>query len=119
NLEEVLMRLFSQFVKPFVMTAVYYLLDALEFIVTGELDTQIKRLRRSVGVYGDLVKQYHADLITKDDAKNIKDMPDRPGSVPYLALASHSLSHTQFWEDVKTELESAFSSGRKSTNKVK
>ncbi|WP_407480999.1 hypothetical protein [Elizabethkingia meningoseptica] len=119
NLEEVLMRLFSQFVTPFVMKAVYYLLDALEFIVTGELDTQIKRLRRSVGVYGNLVKQYHADLVTKDDAKNIKDMPDRPGSVPYLALASHSLSHTQFWEDVKTELESAFSSGRKSTNKVK
>ncbi len=119
NLEEVLMRLFSQFVKPFAMTAVYYILDALEYVVTGELDTQVKRLRRSVGIYGGLVKQYHAYLVTKEYAKNIKDMPSRPGSVPYLALASHSLSHTQFWEDVKTELESAFSSGRNPKYKVK
>ena len=112
NLEEVLMRLFSQFVKPFVMTIIYQVLDKSEYILSGDLDTQITRLRKSIGKYRDLVVAYNADLVTKDDVKNIKDIMKRPGSVPYLAMNSHSLSHTQFWPEVEKELKNAFSSGK-------
>ena len=39
------------------------------YVVTGELDTQVKDLERSVGIYGGLVKQYHTYLVTKEDTK--------------------------------------------------
>jgi hypothetical protein len=37
-------------------------------------------------------------------------MMKRPGTVPYLAMAAHSLSHTQFWLEVEQGLKNAFSS---------
>lgn len=111
NLEELLMRLFSQFVKPGLLTKIYWGFHGAEVYFTGETDTQIKRLRKSFGVYLELVKQYHANLVTEDDEKKIPDMIKRPGTVPYLAMASHSLSHTQFWPEVEAGLKGAFSSG--------
>lgn len=35
----------------------------------------------------------------------------RPGTIPYLAMASHGLSHTQFWHEVEVGIKGAFSSG--------
>ena len=39
-------------------------------------------------------------------------MIKRPGTIPYLAMASHSLSHTTFWKEVEEGLKEAFSSGK-------
>lgn len=46
-------------------------------------------------------------------------MAIRPGSVPYLATVSHSLSHTQYWLKVDEALKSAFSSGKNTGYKPK
>jgi hypothetical protein len=35
----------------------------------------------------------------------------RPGTIPYLAMTSHGLSHTQFWPEVEEALKGVFSSG--------
>lgn len=40
-------------------------------------------------------------------------MKKRPGSLAYLAMASHSLSHTQLWGKVEEGLKSSFSSEKK------
>lgn len=111
NLQEVLMRLLSQFVDPKKAKYVIYALHGAEVYFTGETDAQIKILRKSLGIYIDLVKQYNAGLVTAKDEKEIKDMMKRPGTVPYLAMAAHSLSHTQFWPEVEQGLKNAFSSG--------
>lgn len=111
NLQEVLMRLLSQFVDPKKARYVTYALHGAEVYFTGEIDAQIKILRKNLGVYIELVKQYNAGLVTPKDEKEIKDMMKRPGTVPYLAMAAHSLSHTQFWPEVEQGLKNAFSSG--------
>lgn len=112
NLQEVLMRLLSQFVKPNKVKYVTYALHGAEMYFTGQIDAQIKILRKNLEVYIDLVKQYNADLVTEKDEQEISDMMKRPGTVPYLAMASHSLSHTQFWPQVEEGLKNAFSSGK-------
>lgn len=112
NLQEVLMRLLSQFVKPNKVKYVTYALHGAEMYFTGQIDAQIKILRKNLEVYIDLVKQYNADLVTEKDEREISDMMKRPGTVPYLAMASHSLSHTQFWPQVEEGLKNAFSSGK-------
>lgn len=109
NLQEVLMRLFSQFLSPDSLVKINNYLDYAEYVVTGNLDAQVKILRRNLLVYQRLVTEYNADLVAENDKSII--LAERPGSVAYLATASHSLSHTQFWADVEKELRSAFSSG--------
>jgi hypothetical protein len=37
---------------------------------------------------------------------------NRPGTIPYLAMKSNSLSHTKFWTDVEAGLKDSFSSGK-------
>lgn len=78
----------------------------------GQLDAQLKIARGNLERYYTLVNQYHANLVTEDDEKNIEKLDKRPGSIPYLAMASHSLSHTQFWGEVEEGLKGAFSSGK-------
>ncbi len=109
NLQEVLMRLFSQLLSPESLVRVNNYLNYAEYIVTGDLDAQVKILRRNLLVYQRLVAQHHADLVADQD-KNIT-LAERPGSIPYLATVSHSLSHTQFWSQVEEALRGAFSSG--------
>lgn len=46
------------------------------------------------------------------DKKEITDMMKRAGTIPYLAMTSHGLSHTQFWPEVEDGLKNAFSSGK-------
>lgn len=111
NLEELLMRLFSQFIKPDVMTSVNYGFHAAELYFTGETDKQLKILRKNIARYGALIESFHANLVTPADEKAYASIMSRPGTVPYLAMASHSLSHTQFWPEVEAEIRKAFSSG--------
>ncbi len=116
SLKEIVMRLISQFIIPNDLDKIIEGIDWLEYAVTGELDKQVKEVRRNLTVYHKLIKKYHADLIAKADINN-KDLKVKPGSVPYLAMNSHSLSHTALFDDcehnVRDALISAFSSGKK------
>lgn len=112
NLQGLLMRLLSQFVKPNKIKYITYALHGAELYFTGATDTEIKKLRKSLEIYISLVKKYHVDLVTEKDEKEISDMMKRPGTIPYLAMTSHSLSHTKFWSEVEEGLKSAFSSGK-------
>jgi hypothetical protein len=113
NLEDMLMRLFSQFIKPPALKDIIDYIDYAENIITGDLDKQLKMLRGNFERYYLFVNKYHAGLVTEKDEKNTKlDLDKKPGSIPYLAMVSHSLSHTQFWKDVEDGLKSAFSSGK-------
>jgi hypothetical protein len=110
NLEELLMRLFSQFITPSTLTTFNSYLDYAEYVVTGDLDTQIMNLRKNILKYQKLVSLYNADLVAEKD-KAI-ELSIRPGTVPYFATVAHGLSHTQFWEEVEKDLRSSFSSGK-------
>ncbi|WDF45909.1 hypothetical protein PQ459_13475 [Chryseobacterium sp. KACC 21268] len=112
NLEDLLMRLISQFVKPAQLQKITEGINAAEYIFTGNLDAQLKILRGNLERYHTLVNQYHAFLVTANDEATITELDKRPGSIPYLAMASHSLSHTQFWQQVEDGLRGSFSSGR-------
>lgn len=112
NLEEVLMRLLSQFIKPEQLEKYIDYINAAEYIITGNLDKELKILRGNFERYHTLVQKYYADLVTAQDEAGIDDMMKRPGTVPYLAMVSHSLSHTQFWPQVEAGLKKSFSSGR-------
>jgi hypothetical protein len=112
NLEEVLMRLFSQFLNPDTVKYITYAFHGAEIYFSGNTDAQIKILRKNIERYSTLVKEYHVDLVTEKDKKEITDMMKRPGTIPYLAMTSHGLSHTQFWPEVEDGLKNAFSSGK-------
>ena len=77
---------------------------------TGDLVKQLKILNKNFKIYKSFVTLYHANLVLEKD-KNIKELDKKPGSIPYLATTSHSLSHTQFWKEVETSLKASFSSG--------
>lgn len=114
SLKEILMRMISQFIIPDDLDGIINGIDWAEYIVTGELDTQLKESRRNLGVYHGLVSEYNEDLITEAD-RNDESLEIKPGSIPYLAMTSHGLSHTDLFDDskhkVKDALTSTFSSG--------
>ncbi len=114
SLKEILMRMISQFIIPDDLGGIINGIDWAEYVVTGLLDTQLKEARRNLGVYHQLVSEYNADLITEEDRNN-EDLHIKPGSIPYLAMTSHGLSHTDLFDDskhnVKDALKGAFSSG--------
>jgi len=114
ELEDLLMRLFSQFIKPSMLAIIVITIDqVLEPLVFGKLDTEVTKLRKNLEVYSKFVTKYHAYLVTaKDEEAFAKDIMKAPGSLSYLAMASHSLSHTQLWEKVEDGLKDAFSSGK-------
>lgn len=110
NLEDMLMRLFSQFIDPNSFSKVTKIIDyIIEPFVFGKLDTEVTILRKNMQKYSDLVTKYNANLVAEKD-KNVSDLDKKPSSVVYLATTSHSLSHTQFWKDVEIGLKGAFSS---------
>ena len=110
NLEDLLMRLFSQFIDPDDFATVTKVIDwGVEPFVFGKLDTEVTILRKNLQIYSGLVTQYNADLVAEKD-KNIVELDKKPGSIVYLAKTSHSLSHTQLWRDVEIGLKDAFSS---------
>jgi hypothetical protein len=47
-------------------------LHGAEVYFTGEIDAQIKILRKNLGVYIELVKQYNVGLVTAKDEKRLK-----------------------------------------------
>ncbi|MGE8552782.1 MAG: hypothetical protein ACN6OB_02455 [Chryseobacterium jejuense] len=114
ELEDLLMRLFSQFIKPSMLALIVITIDqVLEPLVFGKLDTEITKLRKNLEVYSKFVAKYHAYLVTsKDEEAFAKDIMKAPGSLSYLAMASHSLSHTQLWKKVEDSLKDVFSSGK-------
>lgn len=112
ELEDMLMRLFSQFIKPPQLKKIISYVDNAEYVVTGNLDTELKVLRGNLEIYDSFVTKYYAGLVTPQDEKNFEDILKRPGTLPYLAMASHSLSHTQLWGEAEEGLKSAFSSGK-------
>jgi hypothetical protein len=108
--KEIFMRLISQFITEDQIQAIRDQINKLEYVVSGAKDTQLTLLRETnLKVYQELVKKYNADLVAKSDMDI--EMAKRPGTVPYLATVSHSLSHTQYWLKVDEALRSAFSSG--------
>lgn len=115
SLKEILMRMMSQFINPDDLDGVISKIYWAEIIFTGEIDTQLKDLRRNLGVYHGLIEEYNQDLITAKDIADEK-LKIKPGSIPYLAMTSHGLSHTSLFDDskhdVKSALKSAFSSGK-------
>lgn len=116
SLKEVLVRLISQFITAEDVQAVIDKLWWFEFIVWGKTDTQLKLLSKHLKVYKKLIKKYNANLVATKDASN-DDIINQPGSVPYLAKTSHSLSYTKLFDDanhnVKKALSDSFSSGRR------
>ncbi|MGU3373617.1 hypothetical protein [Chryseobacterium sp. M5A1_1a] len=112
NLEEVLMRLLSQFIKPAELQRYINYINNAEYILTGNLDAELKILRGNMERYLTLVERFNADLVVPQDETDFSEMFTRPGTIPYLAMSAHSLSHTQFWPKVEEGLKNAFSSGK-------
>lgn len=112
-LQEVLMRIISQFITEEELEEISSSLNKLEWIVKDDLDTEVMRLGANVDVYTNLVARFNADLMTEEDREDDElAIEEKPGSIPYLAMVSHSLSHTKFWDELKKPLMSSFSSGK-------
>jgi len=115
SVKEALIRLLSQFITAKDLGDVIDKLWWFGVVVWGATDTQLNILCKRLGVYKKLVKKYNADLIAESDI-NTSNLLKKPGSIPYLAMTAHSLSHTRFFDDsshnLKEALTSAFSSGR-------
>ncbi|WP_452223595.1 hypothetical protein [Lacinutrix chionoecetis] len=115
SVKEALIRLLSQFVSADALDDVRDKLWWFGFIVWGATDTQLNILHTRLGVYQELVEIYNADLIAESDM-NDDTLDIKPGSIPYLAMTAHSLSHTKLFDDskhnVKDALMSSFSSGK-------
>lgn len=114
TLKEILMRMISQFVDPEILQGVIDKINTMEWIMVGDWDDQLKEARFNLERYHTLVSRYYADLVTEED-KNNEELEIKPGSIPYLAMVAHSLSHTQLWDsdshNVKKALTDSFSSG--------
>ncbi len=115
NVREVLMRLISQFIPQNILSGEGNypdILDNLMYLYTDDdIDNALAEARDNLRVYGNLHDEYYANLITEDDANNI-ELEIKPGSIIYLAMVSHSLSHTRFWKDVENGLRDSFTSGK-------
>lgn len=110
DLEDLLMRLFSQFINPEDFSFMTKVIDwGIEPVVFGKLDTEVTILRKNLKIYSEYVTKYNADLVAEKD-KAIAELDKKPGSIVYLAKTAHSLSHTQLWTDVEKGLKDAFSS---------
>lgn len=112
ELEDLLMRLFSQFIKPPQLKKIISYIDNAEYILTGDLDKELKIVRGNLEIYDSFVTKYYAGLVIEQDEKDFDSILKRPGTLPYLAMASHSLSHTQLRKGVEDGLKNAFSSGK-------
>ncbi|WP_394750694.1 hypothetical protein [Spongiimicrobium salis] len=110
-IRELLMRLLSQLAPPDTLTPIIDGINKLEWVITKETDRQAKALKRNFVVYRRLMQEFHADLVTTADQENEKLDP-KPGSLPYLATVSHSLSHKMLYSDVESQLRAAFGSGK-------
>ena len=109
--EDLLMRLFSQFIKPKQMKNIIDIIGYTNWLLPDVLKKQSEVLKGNLEIYYKYVNKYYAFLVTEDDEIQFKDLGKIPGSIPYLATASHGLSHKQFWPEVEKGLKSAFSSG--------
>jgi len=67
NLQEVLMRLFSQFINEHDLRDMSTKIDGWEYWVTGDLDVALKELRANIDEYARLVGLYNADLVAERD----------------------------------------------------
>lgn len=116
SLKEILMRMVSQFIDPADVQSIIDGINDAEWIMVGAWDAQLKELRGNLEVYNRLIQAYNADLVSEAD-KNNSALKIKPGSIPYLAMTSHSLSHTDLFDDakhnVREALTSAFSSGKR------
>jgi hypothetical protein len=112
QLEDLLMRLFSQFIKPKQMKNVIDGIGLANWVLSGDFKKQLETLKGNFEKYYTFVNKYHAFLVTEKDDTEIKELDKKPGSIPYLAMVSHGLSHTQFWPEVENGLKGAFSSGK-------
>ncbi len=116
SLKEILMRMISQFVNPDDLLSIVDIIDNIEWIATGTLDAQLKEARRNLTVYHGLINNYNEDLVATCDIED-PSMIVKPGSIPYLAMTSHGLSHSDLFDDdshnVKKALTDCFSSGKK------
>ncbi|WP_375605673.1 hypothetical protein [Flavobacterium davisii] len=111
NLEDMLMRLFSQFIQPSSIELAIKILDWSEYAIKDDLDKEVKKLHLNLKNYHSFVSKYNVSLVSKTD-ENIVELDKKLGSIPYLAMVSHSLSHTKFWTEVEEGLKSAFSSAK-------
>ena len=112
-LQEVLVRLLSQLVSPDDILLGIRVLDfGVELLVMDDdNDEQLDILQENLERYLAVIRRFSANLITEEDQNN-DELTEKPGSIPYFAMVSHSLSHTKFWNEAKEALMSSFSSGK-------
>jgi len=79
-----------------------------------EFEKQLEALRANLNTYADQVNTYNYHLVTPNDiADKGFSFMEKPGSLGYLAMVSHSLSHMLMTEEIKKELSATFGSPKK------
>ncbi len=110
DLKEVIMRLVSQLVQPGVVGNIGGILDKMMYLYTDDaIDNALELASNNLMMYEELITRFNANLVTVEDQEN-EALKNKPGSLPYLAKISHSLSHSELWGDVEKELRSSFGS---------
>lgn len=110
--KEVLMRLLSQLIPADAFLSSAEKLDVLMYLYTNDaMDDALAAARDNLNTYGGLVNRLAANLVTAEDLEN-ENLTNKPGSLGYLAVTSHSLSHTQLFPEIEKALRSSFGSGK-------
>lgn len=79
-----------------------------------DFDEAMGELTKNVTIYKNLFGENNFHLVTDSDLTNPKlTLDTQPGSIPYLSMVSHSLSHTFMTEKIKSGLSATFGSPRK------
>ncbi|MEL0644956.1 hypothetical protein V6251_11235 [Olleya sp. Ti.3.14] len=113
DIREVAMRLLSQLMTPNYLGKLDTVIDTLNTLAIinfGALDTALKLAMSNFKSYRSLINKYNKNLVTDKDLANSK-LEVKPGSLVYLAINAHSLSHTKLFPEVEQALRDSFGSG--------
>lgn len=92
------------------MDTVIELLDVAVRIVTGDADRRLRALRDSLVGYRAHVRRFNAAL--EVPGHESEPYPERPGTLGYFAVESHSVSRARLYDGVREALTASFDSGR-------
>ncbi len=118
DLRNLIMQLVSQLVEGDLLREQADALNSLDYLYGGDIEDALRESRDNLRIYAGLVDRFNAELIDQGDLEN-DQLLVKPGSLPYLAMTSHSLSHTKLWKKVKSEIKDSFVSGVNSGYKKK
>ncbi len=112
-MRETLVRLLSQLPSDGLvgwMQTVVDILDGALGVLFGDADRNVRALHDSLAGYLAHITRFRAGL--EVSGHEAEPYPERPGTLGYFAVESHSVSRARLYDEVRDALTASFDSGR-------